>query len=252
MTHGEAGWMAYLTERDRQHLDVSGLGKSQPFGFGTRPALVLVDVYYAAVGLERMELLDAVRTWPLSCGLDGWRAIDRMVPLVAAARAGDIPVVYIKRMSVIRNSWGSRDKRNRHAHLPSEARAKAYEIVEEVAPRDGDVVIEKAAPSAFQGTTLSFYLNAAGIDTLIVCGETTSGCVRATVVDGATLRYRMGVVGECCFDRTEASHQINLFDMHQKYADIVSVEEAAEYFRSVDGQDRGRAQRSLQTGRKRA
>lgn len=71
------------------------------------------------------------------------------------------------------------------------------------------------------------------MDTLICCGETTSGCVRATVVDGATHRFRMGVAHECVFDRTEASHYMNLYDMHQKYADVVPAEMAKSYFREV-------------------
>jgi nicotinamidase-related amidase len=98
-----------------------------------------------------------------------------------------------------------------------------------VKPVAGELVIEKAAPSAFQGTPLAFQLQSLGIDTLIVCGETTSGCVRASVVDGATARFRMGVVKECVFDRTEASHYINLYDMHHKYADVVSLDMAKEY-----------------------
>jgi nicotinamidase-related amidase len=69
-------------------------------------------------------------------------------------------------------------------------------------------------------------------DTLIVCGETTSGCVRATVVDGATYRYRIGIVSDGCFDRTQASHWINLFDMHQKYGEVMDVDAAKGYVRT--------------------
>jgi len=72
-------------------------------------------------------------------------------------------------------------------------------------------------------------LNYLSIDTIITCGESTSGCVRASVVDGCTNRYRMIVVEECVFDRHEAAHAINLFDMNQKYADVVSLAEALEY-----------------------
>jgi nicotinamidase-related amidase len=68
---------------------------------------------------------------------------------------------------------------------------------------------------------------------VIVCGETTSGCVRAAVLDAQALRYRVGIVGECCFDRIEASHWINLFDMHQKYGEVIDVRTAADYFASV-------------------
>jgi nicotinamidase-related amidase len=130
--------------------------------------------------------------------------------------------------------WGRRGNRGeRLAHLPEEMRRKANEIVEEIAPQPGDLVIKKSAPSVFHGTPLQFHLNYEGIDSIIACGETTSGCVRASVVDGATYRYRMGVVEECCFDRTQMSHWINLFDMDQKYADVIKKAQAIEYFDSV-------------------
>src|SRR6202043_589881 len=106
-------------------------------------------------------------------------------------------------------------------------------IVDEIAPQDGDLVIQKAAASVFHGTPLLFHLNYYGIDTIVACGETTSGCVRASVVDGATFRFRMGVVEECTFDRTEVSHAINLFDMNQKYADVVPLAEALAYFDTI-------------------
>ena len=83
------------------------------------------------------------------------------------------------------------------------------------------------------------HLRAIGTDTVIVCGESTSGCVRAAVVDAVTYRYRVGVVGECCFDRTQASHWMNLFDMHQKYADVVDVAAATDYFAAVAGRHPG-------------
>ena len=72
-----------------------------------------------------------------------------------------------------------------------------------------------------------------GVDTVIACGETTSGCVRASVVDGCTFRYRMGVVGEGTFDRTEASHAINPFDLDQKYAHVVILAETVAYFDTI-------------------
>jgi nicotinamidase-related amidase len=76
-----------------------------------------------------------------------------------------------------------------------------------------------------------FHLNSLAVDTLICCGETTSGCVRASVVDGATHRFKMGVVADCVFDRTEASHFMNLYDMHNKYADVISLDMAKNYLR---------------------
>ena len=104
------------------------------------------------------------------------------------------------------------------------------EIVAEVAPQPRDLVLGKTAASAFSGSPLLQYLRMINADTLIVCGETTSGCVRASVVEATSYRYRIGVVGECCFDRTQASHWINLFDMQQKYGEVIDVQAAVDYF----------------------
>lgn len=234
-------WESFLTPRDLEHLRQTG-HKTKPFGFGTRPALLVVDDYYSVLGLEREPILESVKNWPMSWGLEGWEAIDKTVDLVAGARENGIPVIYLRGFDGVPNKplgyWGRRitsPPRERRGldHLPPEARKRANDIIDEIAPRPDELVIEKAAASGFHGTPLIFQLNYLDIDTIITCGETTSGCVRATVVDGATYRFNMGVVGDCCFDRTEASHWINLFDMHQKYADVIDLGQALEYFALV-------------------
>ena len=110
---------------------------------------------------------------------------------------------------------------------------RSSDIVDEVKPLSGEVVLRKTAPSAFWGTPLAAHLNLHGIDTLIIAGEATSGCVRATVVDAASYRYRVQVIEECCFDRHETTHALNLFDMHQKYADVIPLAEALEQLRKL-------------------
>lgn len=229
------GWDRFLTERDRQHL--AQWGKKQADALGARPALLLIDVYYASVGHERKELLDSVKDWPMSCGLDGWKAIDEMAGLLQTARACGIPVVHVRALPDFPSDpsrVAERGQRggNRSA-LPPEISALGPQIVAEVAPRPGELVIGKTGPSAFAGTPLLHFLQMRGIDTLIACGESTSGCVRASVVDAATHRFRVGVVEECCYDRTEASHWMNLFDMHQKYAEVIPRAEAERYCRSI-------------------
>ena len=225
-----AGWDRFLTERDKQHLAL--WGKPSRDRFGTRPVLLVIDAYYASVGHERQPILESVRDWPMSCGLEGWEAIDRMVPLLASARAQGVPVVYAREWPDF-PSDGSRvaERRNQGPdRLPPEVRALGTQIVSEVAPHPGELVVDKTAPSAFAGTPLLQYLRVVRADTVIVCGETTSGCVRASVIDAQTYRFRIGVVGECCYDRTEASHWINLFDMQQKYAEVIDVAGAQAYF----------------------
>ncbi len=106
---------------------------------------------------------------------------------------------------------------------------RRFDIIDEVEPLPGEAVLRKASPSAFWGTPLIGHLNALHVDTIITCGESTSGCVRASVVDGCTYRFRMTVVEECVFDRHEAAHAMNLFDMNQKYADVLPLQEVLDY-----------------------
>jgi nicotinamidase-related amidase len=128
--------------------------------------------------------------------------------------------------------WGVRREVSPTADMSPEVRerrTRRWDIIDEVAPLPGEAVLRKSSPSAFWGTPLVGHLHYLGVDTIITCGESTSGCVRASVVDGCTYRYRMIVVEECVFDRHEAAHAMNLFDMHQKYADVVSLDDVMEY-----------------------
>lgn len=227
-------WDSFLTERDKEHTKLYW-EKPAPFGFGKKPVLLVIDNVYSILG-PRMPLMDVAGALSASCGLEGWQAIDRTVELIAAARKNDIPIAYAK----LRTDFPKRAKatrggaENRPADLiPAWMEERLPEIVEEIAPQDGDFVIAKTSASMFNGTPLSQYLTDMGADTIICCGNSTSGCVRATVVDGSAARYKVGVVEECTFDRTEASHAMSLFDMHQKYADVVSLADAEAYFASV-------------------
>jgi maleamate amidohydrolase len=221
-------WDKFLTEQDKQHLAVSGWGNRPPKGFGTKPAIIVVDDYYAALGTVREPILESVKTWPASCGLEGWEAIDRTAELLDAARQAGVPVAYVHGVVEEPGLWNPASRGSAFSLSP-EQQALAYQIVKEVEPQPGDLVMGKTAASAFAGTPLAYYLSKLGIDTLLVVGETTSGCVRATVLDGAAYRYKVGVVEECVFDRTESAHAINLFDMHQKYADVISLASAISY-----------------------
>ncbi|MFN0070253.1 MAG: isochorismatase family protein, partial [Chloroflexota bacterium] len=91
----------------------------------------------------------------------------------------------------------------------------------------------KVAPSAFWGTPLAAHLNYNDVDTVIAVGESTSGCLRATVVEGTSHRFRMIVAEECSFDRHESAHAMNLFDMHQKYADVLPLDEVVAHLRTL-------------------
>ena len=229
-------WDRFLTESDKQHLARS---RDRRVGFGKKPALVLVDLYRAVFGDKPEPLLDAIKTWPSSCGMAGWDSLPNIQHLLQAARATKIPVVHITMLSDSgMMSWFDAAHRDSVAQpardeASQDRQRRSSDIVDEVKPLSGEVVLRKTAPSAFWGTPLAAHLNLHGIDTLIIAGEATSGCVRATVVDAASYRYRVQVVEECCFDRHETTHALNLFDMHQKYADVIPLAEALEQLRKL-------------------
>jgi maleamate amidohydrolase len=103
------------------------------------------------------------------------------------------------------------------------------EIVAEIAPGPKDIVVLKQKPSGFFGTNMASYLTLLGCDSVIVTGTTTSGCVRATVLDAFSLNYRIALAEEGCFDRSQASHAINLCDMNAKDADVVKTSEVLAF-----------------------
>ena len=233
-------WDPYLTSADKEHL---GGAADKRVGFGAKPALLLVDLYRAVFGDKPEPLMQAIKTWPASCGLAGWTALPHIQQLLAASRAAGIPVIHITMLAdsgmlgwndaIHHSTPKAQPKPMDDAAL--DRKRRGADIVDEVAPIAGEVVLRKTAPSAFWGTPLAGHLNFHGIDTLIVAGESTSGCVRASVVEAVSYRYRVQVVEECVFDRHEATHAMNLFDMHQKYADVIKLEDALAALKTFGG-----------------
>jgi maleamate amidohydrolase len=231
----ERVWERFLTDQDKAHLE--GRGR-RSVGFGDHPALLLIDLYRWVFGDQQQPLVEAIKTWPGSCGPAAWDALPYIQELLGAARSAGIPVIHLTGLEdTLSGVAGWSDAAHHTAPaVPADAaaadrRLRRYDIVDQVAPIAGEAVLRKAAPSAFWGTPLAAHLNHLGVDTILTCGESTSGCVRASVVEGCTYRYRMIVVEECVFDRHQATHAMNLFDMHQKYADVLPLAEAVQYLR---------------------
>lgn len=224
-------WDEVISERDRRVYATAGYG--QPQGLGGRPALLVIDMTYAFTGDRREPVLEAARRWPNSCGEAAFDAIDQIARLLDAARSVKLPVVYTRgeytRGGPEAGRWAA--KMARMFESPPDAAVSGDEIVREIAPQPGDLVIKKDKPSAFFGTPLVSYLVERGIDSLLVTGCTTSGCVRASVIDGFSYNYRIAVVEQAVFDRGEVTHKVNLFDMNSKYADVIDVGAALAYLR---------------------
>lgn len=215
-------WSEVIPGDEEQRYDAAGFGR--PGGIGKRPALLIIDVQYRTVGTQRKPYWDAIKEYPTACGDVGWQAVDHIAPLLAKFRALDLPVLY---PHVAPKNIGT-DSGRLAEKVPSimTIDAKGYAFVEEVAPRDGDVVLPKKHPSAFFGTPLVSHLIDLGADTLFVTGCTTSGCVRSSVSDAFAYNFKVIVPEECVYDRSATSHAVNLWDMNAKYADVMPTADA--------------------------
>ena len=231
-------WDKFLTERDKQVFEAAGYG--QRAGFGKRPAILVIDVNYNFTGDRPEPILDSIKRWPNSCGEDAWEALGYIKRLLDAARAKGLPVIYTTGERRVdgwdRGSWAWKNNRTSQWKAPHELTQTQFdgnEITHEIAPMPQDIVIKKLKPSAFHGTPLNSFLTQLQADSLILVGTTTSGCVRASVLDAFSENYRLTLAEEGCFDRSQASHAINLCDMNAKYADVVSTEECITYIQSL-------------------
>jgi len=226
-------WDRFLTDQDKAY-DAARPRFSKKREFGRRPALILVDLYRCAFGDTPEPLLEAVVENRHHLGLAAWDALPDIMKLLGAAREAKIPVIHVSRIVEL-SEWGEFGRSDR-TPTPEEfaQRVSDYEIFDPLAPVAGELVVRKRSASAFGSTPLAAVLNQFAADTLIIGGESTSGCVRATVVDGRDLRFTIVIPETCVFDRTEASHAINLYDMHRKYAHVVSLRDALDYLEGVE------------------
>ncbi|MBB4120354.1 isochorismatase family protein [Martelella radicis] len=230
-------WDKFLTERDKDVFAASGYGARG--GFGKRPALLVVDVNWAFCSEAPEPILEAIKKWRNSCGEDAWEAMPYLKSLIEKAHDRGIPVIYttgVRRDDNWDNgSWSWKNGRSAEdVKKPVETNLDGNEIVSDIAPAPQDIVVYKQKPSGFFGTNLASYLTLLGCDSVIITGTTTSGCVRATVLDAFSLNYRVALAEEGCFDRSQASHAINLCDMNAKYADVVKTAEVLSFFDTIE------------------
>jgi nicotinamidase-related amidase len=197
---------------------------------GGRPALLAIDLYNLVFQGGARPVGEVVKEFPSSCGANAWGAIEPIRRLFAAARALGLPVVYTTGETRPEAKPGRVRATNRKS---AKSDPRAFEIYEAFKPEPGDLVVYKQRASGFFGTSLSAHLTMLGADSLIVCGETTSGCVRASVVDAYSNGFHTVVAEECVFDRSLLSHKVSLFDLHHKYADVMHLDEVLDRLKDV-------------------
>lgn len=197
---------------------------------GPRPALLAIDLYdlvYRGGPRPPIEINDR---YPNTCGIFAHRAIAPTKRLFAAARQAGIPIFYCTQETRPNNRPAGAVSTRSQRPVPT---PDAYAIYHEFTPEAADVVIWKQRASAFQGTPLFSHLSILGVQSLIVCGESTSGCVRASAVDAYSSGFHVSVVEECTYDRAELTHKVNLFDLHHKYVDVMHVDEVVAHLNAM-------------------
>jgi len=197
---------------------------------GPAPALLAIDLYELSYQGGARPVAELAKTYPSSCGENAFAAIPPTRRLFAAARGAGLPVFYTT-MDTRADSRPRAVTATKRQKLQIDP--ELYAIRSDFKPEPGDTVITKQRASAFFGTPLVAHLTQLGMRTLIICGESTSGCVRASAVDAYSHGFHVVLVEECCFDRSILSHKINLFDLHHKYADVMHVDEVVAHLETL-------------------
>lgn len=226
-------WSDALTENDRQVIGRGGYGDTRPLG--RRPAVLVIDAQVNYVG-ENKPTLEQIDRYPSGVGQRAWQALPAIQQLVEAARANDVPLVFTMMcQSQLRGAERIEAMGFYHnVRRPPDfmtADDPGRQIVSQLSTRPdlNDIILTKDQPSAFFGTPLTSYLLKLRVDTVLLTGGTTSGCVRATAVDAASLNLQVAVVQEAVFDRIELSHQASLLDIWMKYGRVIALDEALSY-----------------------
>ena len=209
-------WWTFVPEEERALYQKAGFAKSARIE--GRPGLLVIDVTHNFTGSRSLPIGEAIKEFPTSCGEAAWSALPNIRKLLNAFRTDNLPIVYT-----------GRDVDAQEAHKGSTKRSgnirDGNEFVELIRPQEGEWICTKARASAFYGTSLDAYLRIKQVQSLIVCGGSTSGCVRASCVDAFSAGFQVIVVEDGCFDRARTPHLANLFDLHAKYATVMRADE---------------------------
>ena len=214
-------------EQARQVYEKAGLG--QAVGRGQRPAVLVVDF---SCGFTDPEC---------RLGSELSTEVEATKALLDAARAKGLPVVFTTIGFEPSGKDGALWLRKVPALGDLELGGRWVDIDPRLERREDETVIVKKGASAFHGTNLVAILVSHGVDSVVLCGATTSGCIRATAIDLLQNGFPTVVPRDCVGDRAQAPHEANLFDIQAKYADVVSLEEALEYVETVPSRMAARA-----------
>ena len=209
-------WRGLVPDEDLATYDKGAFGNA--IGMGARAALLNIDTTWMFVDPQYAM-----------CGREDPALKAALVRITSTFRALGLPIYYSRRDDrshpTRRGIWNLKLGNSHEFQYTSDPRADEWPP--EYAPRKEDIIILKNKPTAFFETPLESFLRYDQIDTLVVAGVSTSGCVRAAVTDAFSHNFRVIVVEEACGDRSQAAHQANLFDMDMKFADVEKLDDVA-------------------------
>jgi maleamate amidohydrolase len=221
-------WEEFFPEEERKVYEKAGYKGKQPFG--RNPALLIIDVILGFTGTKPMDVMEAIDEFPTSCGKVAWEALPKIRQLLHACRNAEVPVIYSTSDPEFKAAFGNATKRGVEKSDYDELSVQFPEMIK---PLEDEYIVRKARASAFFGTHLITYLVRKGVDSLLVTGTSTCGCVRGTVLDGYSYGYPVFLVEECVFDRSRTSHLVNLFEMNSKYATVIPLAEAMSHVQGL-------------------
>ncbi|GMA59675.1 isochorismatase family protein [Alicyclobacillus fastidiosus] len=211
-------WEEIISEQDRVVYEKAQFGHRAQWG--QKPCLLIIDVIWSFIGSKPVDTLEAIDEYPTACGRVGWNAMVSIKRALGMFRDIGLPVVYVTpdRSTVQlfgatkRKTLGTRDD-------------KEFNIPEQIAPLKGEPVVLKTRASAFFRTSLDVLLRTWGIDTVVIAGSTTSGCIRSSATDSHSSGFSTFLLEDGCFDRSQFSHCVSLFEINMKYATVIAIDE---------------------------
>ena len=219
------GWRNLIEGADEEAVVVR---YGQTLGLGKRPALLMIDFQIAYMG-RNAPLLPQLAEYPASSGDKAWNAFAKAMDVLAAARLMKLPV-YVTRVAFDPKAESGVSFAGKRS-MPSsfEIGSEYTQLPEELRLREGEELVNKSGASAFYGTNLDAFIAEHEIDSLMVTGLSTSGCVRSTVVDAAARRIKPTVVVDAVGDRLSISHRVALLDIWMKYGDLCTSAAVTEW-----------------------
>jgi len=217
-------WFESIPPEEFEVYKSAGFSKRQQPG--STPALLIIDCTLSFTGSQGKEsVVDAIKEYQSACGPAAWQAMGFIKEALTLFRKQRRIIVFTRPDLDDQRFAGEATKAGKGTGMVS-----GNEIVRDIAPLPSEWIVEKAKASCFFGTPLTSYLHQKRVDTLVVVGVSTSGCVRASVIDAFSHGFKVFLIEEGCFDRSSFAHAANLFDMDAKYANVITFEEFKSIF----------------------